>query len=445
MKKLEKIKQNNSTTNNNSFHSNHYNHYNDNKRKNYTNKTKIKTFNKKDKKLKLSKFYYFDNAASTKVLPDAAKAALKCMNQIFANPSSMHSLGLEAEKVINDTKQTLAQILNCDQSELIFTPSATISTNIAIFGSLNFKKLVKLKKTKILTTKIEHAATKNCMTQLRQQGFEIVEIPPKNKIYEAGSFIDQTDETTCLISIMHVNNENGLILPIEEITKNCKLKNKNVLIHLDCVQSFTKLPINLKKIPADFMSISGHKINGPKGIGALFIRKNSNLRPILFGGGQQNKLLPGTENVPAIAGFNVAAKFHNQHMKKHHLLYKTLQKKLIESCSKCNVISLNFEKNYNAPYINNLAIDGVRSQIMLNFLESKGFIVSSGSACTKGKTNNVLLNMGYDAKKQDCAIRISFSFDHTTADVEKLVNALILGAKTLKTASITKLWSKPFH
>lgn len=379
----------------------------------------------------MNNFFYFDNAATTKVLPEAANAALNCMTQNFANPSSLHKLGLSAEEIISSAKQTLAKILGCQKNELIFTPSATISTNIALLGSLNFKKLSKLNRTKILTTQIEHAATQNCLDQLKQQGFKVIKIPPRNKIYTAQDFADQTDETTCLISVMHVNNENGLILPVEDIASICKAKNKNTLIHLDCVQSFTKLPLNLTKIPADFVSISGHKINAPKGVGALFVRNYSSLRPILFGGGQQNKLCPGTENIPAIAGFEVAAKFHHENRNTHFKHYESLQNKLIELCSNNNKISLNFEKNFNAHHITNIAIEGIRSQIMLNFLESKGFIVSSGSACSKGKTSSVLTNLGYGPKKQDFAIRISFSIENSIADVELLTKAILEGTETI--------------
>ena len=386
---------------------------------------------KKNNASPINGWVYFDNAATTQVLPSAAQAALKCMIENFANPSSLHKFGLLAESVAKSARKTLASILSCQPNEIIFTPSATVSTNIALLGSLNFKKLSKIGRTKILTTKIEHAATRNCLKQLQQQGFEVLEVEPQGFIYSEQNFENLIDETVCMISLMHVNNENGLILPVERIAKICKLKSKNTLIHLDCVQSFTKLPINLSNIPADFVSISGHKINAPKGVGALFVRQSTNLNPILFGGGQQNGLCPGTENIPAIAGFEVAAKFHNQHMKAHMEHFYFLQNKLIEICSKFKTISFNFEKNFNLPSICNLSVNGVRSQVMLNFLESRGFFVSSGSACSKGKAGFVLTNLGYGSKRQDCSIRISFSFQNSIEEVEELAHTIGEGLRLI--------------
>lgn len=384
----------------------------------------------------MNNFFYFDNAATTKVLPEAATAALNCMNKNFANPSALYKFGLEAEQTAQNAKKTIAQVLNCSPVELIFTPSATISTNIALLGSLNFKKLSKLNKTKIITTQIEHASTRNCLNNLEKQGFTIVQIPPRcDHIYHACDFAEKTDESVCLISIMHVNNENGLILPIEQIAKLCKQKNNSVLIHLDCVQSFAKMPINLSNIPADFVSISGHKINAPKGVGALFIKKHTSLSPIIFGGGQQNKLCPGTENIPAIAGFDIAAKFHSKNIKKHFKHYKALQThltNLLTNGYSQKLFDLNFNADFNAPHIFNISIRGIRSHIMLNFLESKGFIVASGSACSKGKTSTILQNLGYGFKNQDSAIRISFSFENTIEQINELAKAILQGAKTIE-------------
>ncbi len=377
-------------------------------------------------------FTYFDNAATTKVLKPAVLAATDCMIKNFANPSSMHQFGLNAENILNSSRKTIAKILNCEPNEIIFTSGATMSINLALLGStINVKNPKKNNKNKIITTQIEHAATRNCLNELARQGFKVVEVKPNNKIYTAENFVNQIDETTILISIMHVNNENGLVLPIEEITKLVKTKQKNILIHIDCVQSFTKLKIDLAKIPVDFVSISGHKIGSPKGIGALFIRKNSKIKPIIFGANQENKLFPGTQNLPAIAGFAVAAKFHYDNIEKHYKHFKTLKNELVDAFSNCNNVKFNFEENFHAPYIVNLSIERIRSQVMLNFLEKCGFLVSSGSACARGKTSTILTNLGYGSKAQDSAIRVSFSFENSIDEVKNLVRAIKTGAKTI--------------
>lgn len=379
------------------------------------------------------KYIYFDNAASTKVLKSARQAALDAMDLNFANPSSLHEFGLSAEKILISTKKTLALALNCDSNEIIFTPSATISSNLAIIGSVLSLQKGNTNKKKIITTTIEHAATQNCINSLENKGFKIVRIKPKNKIYNAEDFINEIDNSTCLISLMHVNNENGLILPIEKVAKLAKLKNPNVLVHIDCVQSFTKIPIDLKKIPADFVSISGHKINAPKGIAALFIRKKSKIKPIFFGGGQENGLCSGTQNVPAIAGLQEAVKFHLKNLYSHQQHYKNLKQELIKNCKECPQIKFNFEENHSADHIVNVSVEPVRSQVMLNFLEMNGFLISSASACAKGKLSHVLTNLGYSPKRQDCAIRISFSFQNTLEEVIKLAQTIIQGSKNLIT------------
>lgn len=375
------------------------------------------------------KYVYFDNAATTKILDKAQQAVLNTMNFNFANPSSLHKFGLNAEKILNTTRNTIASSLNCQPDEIVFTSSATLSTNIAILGSM--QKFYRNTKKKIITTAIEHAATKNCLKYLENHGFEIIKIQPSNKIYSANDFIKQIDNNTCLISLIHVNNETGLILPIEEITKLAKLKNSNALIHIDCVQSFTKLPINLTTMPADFVSISGHKINAPKGVGVLFIRKNTKINPIFFGGGQENGIFPGTQNVPAIAGLNTAVKFHIKNSVKHLQHYKNLKNELIKICKTNPKIKFNFEADKNVPYIINISIKKINAQVMLNFLEMHGFLVSSASACSKGHLSTVLTNLGYSSERQQSAIRISLSFNNTMQQVQQLANTILKGAETL--------------
>lgn len=371
--------------------------------------------------------YYFDNASTTKVLKLAADAALKCMTETYGNPSSLHKMGIEAEDTLISSRKLIANVFNCKDEEIIFTSCATESSNIAILGAANSKKKVG---NKIITTTIEHAATAQCINHLENNGFEIVRISPKNGKYYAEDIVNAIDNRTILISIMHVNNENGLILPIEEIAKQAKHKNPNIIIHVDAVQSFCKIPINTNKIPIDLASVSGHKINAPKGVGALFMRKGIKIQRHSFGGPQENNLRPGTEPLPLIAAFGVAAKINFKNMNQSIEHYTLLKNYLLERIKNNPEILLNSSDNC-VPYIVNISIKGIRSEIMLHFLEEKGFCVSSGSACSKSKKSGILQSMGYSKQREDCAIRISFSTKNTINQVDMLIDVIEAGQKSL--------------
>lgn len=371
--------------------------------------------------------YYFDNASTTKVLKPAADAALKCMTENYGNPSSLHKMGVDAEDTLTSSRKLIANVFNCKDEEIIFTSCATESTNIAILGVANSKKRLG---NKIVTTAIEHAATANCISHLENNGFEVIRISPKNGKYNAADIVNEIDDRTILISIMHVNNENGLILPIEEIAKQAKNKNPNIIIHVDAVQSFCKIPINTNTIPIDLASVSGHKINAPKGVGALYIRKGIKIQRHSFGGPQENNLRPGTESLPLIAGFGIAAKIHIENMNKSIEHYIALKKHLLDRIKNNTEILLNSSNNC-VPYIVNMSIKGIRSEIMLHLLEEKGFCVSSGSACSKAKKSGVLQNLGYSKEREDWAIRISFSAENTINQIDMLVDAIEAGQKSL--------------
>ena len=371
--------------------------------------------------------YYFDNASTTRVLDQAADAALKCMLETYGNPSSLHKMGIKSEDILNSSRKLIANVFNCKDEEIIFTSCATESTNIAILGGAYGKKRVG---NKIITTTIEHAATAQCINHLENSGFEIIRINPKNGKYCAKDIVDAIDDETILISIMHVNNENGLILHIEEIAKQTKNKNSNILIHIDAVQSFGKIPIDTKKIPIDLASVSGHKINAPKGVGALYIRKGTKIQRHSFGGSQENNIRPGTQALPSIAAFGIAAKINANNMAESMKHYKLLKSHLLEKIKNNSEILLN-SSNDCVPYIINISIKGIRSEIMLHFLEEKGFCVSSGSACSRSKKSGVLQNIGYSKQREDCAIRISFSRENTTNQIDLLVNAIEAGQKSL--------------
>ena len=371
--------------------------------------------------------YYFDNAATTKVLKPAADVAFECMTQIYGNPSSLHKMGVEAEEILDSARKSIANVLNCESNEIIFTSCATESVNMALFGSLkNSKQIGK----KIITTSVEHASTAKCVEELEKQGYDVVRISPKEIENFSHNLLNEVDEKTFLISFIHVNNENGLILPIEQISKQAKLKNPNLLIHVDIVQSFCKIPLNLSKLKIDLASFSGHKINAPKGVGGLYLRKGTKILKRNFGGGQENNLRPGTEAIPAIAAFGVAAKINQDRMNDSLKHYYSLKNHLVSKIQNNRDIYINSPANC-APYIVNISIKGIRSEIMLHFLEQKGFIVSSGSACSGSKKSGVLQNMGYSKDREDCSIRISFSPENTIFQIDMLVDAIKQGQKKL--------------
>lgn len=368
--------------------------------------------------------YYFDNAASTKVFKEAAQAALKVMTCYFANASSIHGFGLKSEKILNSCRDVIAKCLKCSSDEVIFTSGATESINLAIIGAAKKEK----KRKKIITSSIEHSSTKNCLKHLKEKGYFVCEVAARNGRFFAEDFLKLVDEDCFLVSVMHVNNENGLILPVEEIAKKVKQKNSNVLVHVDAAQSFLKLPINLENI--DCLSFSGHKFNAPKGVGCLIKKTNAKISPIFFGGGQEFGLRPGTQATALIAALDVAINKNLEQMEFNSGHYLKLKDVLIDRLKNNSNISYNFNECC-AAYIVNVSVRGIKSQVLLQFLEKEGFIVSSGAACSKNKKNVVLQNLGYSEDVANSAIRISFSKENDEKSVCLLAENILLAEKTL--------------
>ncbi len=369
--------------------------------------------------------FYFDNAASTKVFKEAAEAALNVMLNFYANPSSIHGFGLKSEEILNSCRKTLAEIFSKNKENFFFTHSATHSINTTLLGTA---KKFKNSKNKIITSNVEHAATNNCLEFLKNSGFEVIKINPRNNNFYIEDFINAVDSNCFLVSLMHVNNENGLIFPIEEIAKKIKEKNEQILIHIDAAQSFLKIPLSLNNI--DFCSFSGHKINAPKGIGVLYVKNISTLKPIMFGGGQEKNLCPGTQATALIKALEIAIKknYNNRENLLNH--YKTLKEILVENLKDCENIHFNFNNNC-VPYIVNISVKNVSSQLLLQYLETEGFIVSSGAACSKNYKNTTISNLGFSKEIANSAIRISFGKDNTIKETLKLSKTIKLAPKKL--------------
>ena len=365
---------------------------------------------------------YLDNSATTKPCPEAVDAVNYMLTENYGNPSSLHGLGIEATKAVTSARQAIADKLGCEKEEIFFTSGATEANNLAILGAAS---AMKRRGNRIVSTAIEHESVIQALDELEKQGFEIIRLMPDVKgNISVSDLRDAIDEKTILVSMMYINNEVGSVLPVEKIRKIVTLKNSPALIHIDCVQAFGKIDVRPKKLGADLVSITAHKIHGPKGCGALYVKKGTIIHPRTFGGEQEKRLRPGTEAAPLIAGFGAAVEalpdFGEQSAK-----IAELNRYAKEKLSALEGVIIN-SGDAASPYIINVYIPTfMRSQTVLQWLYSDhGICVSNGSACAKGKKSHVLTAMKLSDEIVDKSIRISFSRDNTKADVDALCAAL---------------------
>ncbi|MDE6149755.1 MAG: cysteine desulfurase [Ruminococcus sp.] len=363
---------------------------------------------------------YFDNAATTAPSSEVCRAVAKGL-KCFGNPSSLHRLGLDAEKLLNSARENIAAALGANPQEIYFTSGATESNNTAIIGAA--KKFGKRKK-KIVTTSVEHPSVAEVCTHLENEGFKIVRVSPNAEgKFNASDIINAVDDNTFLVTCMYVNNENGFILPVEKVFSAIKKRYPHVLTHCDCVQAFMKIPFKAKKLNADLISLSAHKIHGPKGIGALYVKKGVNIPAFIVGGGQEKAFRSGTESIPLICGFSAAVEELCGNIDQRFEYVKSLQSYLFEKCGKYENIHVNSDADC-SPYVNSIAVNGLKSEVLLHFLEEREIFVSSGSACSKGKKSSVLQEFKVSEKYLDSTIRISFSKDNTKNEIDILIKAL---------------------
>ncbi len=364
---------------------------------------------------------YFDNAATTAVFPEVKDIMIKLMEEDYGNPSSLHMKGVEAERYIKTATAQIAKELKCQEKEVVFTSGGTEANNLAIIGgAIAHRRAGK----HIITSEIEHASVSATMDFLAKEGYEIsvvgVDSQGKLKLDELKATLRPD---TILVSVMYVNNEIGAIQPVEEIGKIIKDYNPSILYHIDAVQAFGKLRFTPKKLGADLLSISGHKIHGPKGSGVLYIKEKTLIRPIIYGGGQQKAMRSGTENVPAIAGMGLAAElmYKNHESKMEHI--RELKEAFVEKVTKLENV---FDNSGEAPHIASVSFVGIRSEVMLHALEERGVYVSSGSACSSNKphVSNVLKAIGLDNTKLESTLRFSFSEFNTMEQVEYAVQVI---------------------
>lgn len=372
---------------------------------------------------------YLDNSATTRVSDAAAKKALYMMTECFANPSSLYDFGFKAELELKEAKRIISAALSCREGELYFTSGGTESNNTAILGVANANKR---RGNKIIVSAYEHSSVMDSAKYLSENGFEVLYInPDKNGRINPSDVAAAVDDKTILVSVMLVNNEIGAVNDIATISAAARRKNNKVIVHCDAVQGFGKIPVNVGKLSADLLSITAHKIGGPKGVGALYVKKGTKISPIIFGGEQQNRFRPGTENSAAIAAFSVAVSETVKSMAQTYGKIKELKEYLVNRLSEIDGIKINSNEDA-LSYIVNFSTMCLKSETLMHFLEKKEIYVSSGSACAKGKKSHVLSALGLSDLAIDTAIRVSFSADNTKQDIDALVDAVKEGINTLQ-------------
>ncbi|MCR4646467.1 MAG: cysteine desulfurase [Oscillospiraceae bacterium] len=371
---------------------------------------------------------YLDNAATTKPAPAVIEAITEALSRHYGNPSSLHRMGLEAQLMVDDARKTIAGALGTEKDCILFTSGATESSNLALRSAA---AVYGRRKKHIITSAVEHASVRSTIDALEQQGYTVTRVKPdENGVFQAKDFLDAVTPDTFLVSVMLAENETGRILPVQKLFRMLQKKYPDIIRHCDVVQAFMKLPVSVSDLPADLLSMSAHKIHGPKGCGALYIRKGIRMQSIVTGGKQEKGIRPGTEASPLIAGFGAAVKLMQPTIAERYAYVSELRALLLEKLGELPYITLNSDPE-GSPYIVNFSVKGIRSEIMLHFLEDEGIYVSSGSACSKGVQSGVLGAYNIPDAQADCALRVSFSEETTAAEIDALIAAIEKGQATL--------------
>ena len=371
--------------------------------------------------------HYLDNSATTRVCDEAAEAALNAMQNIYGNPSSTHTKGREAKKLLDSSRKEIAHALGCAADELIFTSCGSESDNTAIIrGAESRQRTGK----HIISSSVKHDAVRRSLGLMEEKGFEVTYLTPDSKgAIRAEDVASVLRDDTVLVSLMLVNNETGAVTDIKAVSDVLKAAGSKALLHTDAVQAFLKIPFSADKLGADMISISGHKVHAPKGIGALYIRKGLKLKPFILGGSQEYGLRAGTEAMPQIAAFAAAVKVAYPKMSEYTNRMRTLKEELkdrIESAIPWAVFI-----GGDAPHILSLSLPGFRSEVLMNYLEARDIYVSKSSACKKGGRSHVLESIGLDSRIIDGALRVGLSRFTSEADTEAFADAVIEASASL--------------
>ncbi len=356
---------------------------------------------------------YLDNSATTRCETQVVALMTKLMLEDYGNPSSMHLKGVQAENHVKQATMKIAKTLKAKEKEIVYTSGGTESNNMALFGVAMAKKRAGKH---IITTQVEHAAIHAPLSFLEERGFEITKLSvDENGIISLEELKQALREDTILVSIMHVNNEVGAVQPIEEAAKLIHELSKNAYFHVDAIQSYGKFKLQPKKMGIDLLSVSGHKIHGPKGIGFLYVDEHVKIKPVILGGGQQKGMRSGTENVPGIAGLGLACEMAYETFDEKICRMYDLKKRFCEELCQLENVKINgdFTKD-TAPQVVSASFVGVRSEVLLHTLEDRGIFVSAGSACSSNKPapSKTLLAMKVPMEELEATVRFSFSY-HT--------------------------------
>lgn len=373
---------------------------------------------------------YFDNAATTRVCPEAAEAVMRALTETYGNPSSGYFLGRTAAKELREARESVAKAVGCAADEIYFTSGGTESDNWALRGAAH---LMRHRGRHVITSASEHDAIRKTAARLESEGWEVTYLKPdKRGIITPEAVSAALRDDTVLVSVMLVNNEVGSVNPLDKISAAVRAAGSQALVHTDAVQALLKIPFTPKALGVDLVSVSSHKIHGPKGSGALYVRKGLRFPGLLTGGEQENGLRPGTEAMPAIMGFGAAARVGKALMAESTARMAELKEYLFAAIAAENPDVVKIGEG-EAPHILSISLPGYRSEVIMNWLDSKGIAVSKSSACKRGARSHVLESMELPAPVIDGAIRISLSRYSTREECDYFVSELSSAAKMLKT------------
>ncbi|MGN0255386.1 MAG: cysteine desulfurase family protein [Chordicoccus sp.] len=368
---------------------------------------------------------YFDNSSTTRPSQAVVDIVVKTMTDDYGNPSSLHKKGVDAEKYLRASRETIAGVMKVSANEIYFTSGGTESNNWALIGTALANRR---KGHTILTTTMEHPAVAEPLRFLEDQGFVIRKIPvDRNGVLDLDALSDMLDDDVILVSTMYVNNEIGAVVPVADVAKLIREKAKNALYHVDAIQAFGKYRIYPRQLGVDMLSVSGHKLHGPKGTGFLYIRNGAHVSPLIYGGGQQNGMRSGTENVPGIAGLGVAVReaYTDFDAKIDHLY--DLKEHLEQGLDRIEgTVIHGLRGRAGAPQIVNVSILGVGSEVLLHTLEDHQIYVSAGSACSTHKrlASPTMTAIGAPREESSSSVRFSFCETNTAEEVDEALKVL---------------------
>lgn len=388
--------------------------------------TKLRTLHMKEESIRWENecergetMIYLDNSATTQVDADVAQAACEMMTVCYGNPSSPYMLGRDALQKLTAARNQVAKVISAPTDRIFFTSGGTEANNLAVLGVMSKANM----NGGLITTSVEHSSVLDSSRKVQQMGGEVTFVPPRDGRIQAEDIIKEVDENTRLVSVMAVNNETGEILPVREIAEGVKKKNPETLIHCDCVQAYGKLLFSLNDIPADLVTMSAHKIHAPKGCGAVYVREGILLEPLCYGGGQESRLRPGTENTSSIAAFGKAADKALINIRKNWAYVKQLKDYLTAEFSQMDEVVINSPEQ-SVPYVLNISVLPFTTEELLHEFRMEEIYLSGSSACEKGAKSHVIAAMGIDGQRSESVLRIGLCKNNTLEELKTFVTIL---------------------